>query len=98
MPRLGTLALILGGSVAALGAWSAASSPRRAAGEPRAAAVGASDVFAEYLSTPFPPADGFDLPLGDGDGDGGGNTDFGQPVHAIGNGRVVKAGNFTDPF
>jgi murein DD-endopeptidase MepM/ murein hydrolase activator NlpD len=91
-----------------------------------------SDSFDEYLSTPFPPADGFDFPFGNGDvggsyrevatgkeyagwyiathfgeqyelgihpgedwnGSGGGNTDLGQDVLAIANGRVVSAANY----
>lgn len=104
--------------------------PQAAASPPRA-----PDAIAEFLSTPFPPADGFDFPVGDADGNGsyldvdgrahagwyiatrfgekyalgihpgedwngkgGGDTDLGQPVHAIGAGRVVEAGTFEDPF
>jgi murein DD-endopeptidase MepM/ murein hydrolase activator NlpD len=90
-----------------------------------------SNVFDEYLSSPFPPADGFDFAVGNADGrgaytdkatgkrydgwyiathfaeeyslgihtgedwngTGGGNTDLGQEVYAVANGRVVFAAN-----
>ena len=89
-----------------------------------------------YLDTPFPPADGFDFPVGtvdakgdykdlqtgaihrgwyvatemgeayalgihtgeDWNGRGGGNTDLGQPVYAMGAGRVVSAGFWPSPW
>ena len=88
-----------------------------------------TNVFDEYLSAEFAPADGFDFPFGDPDGKGrytdkatgkqyngwyvathfaeqyslglhtgedwngtgGGNTDLGQDVYAVANGRVVFA-------
>jgi murein DD-endopeptidase MepM/ murein hydrolase activator NlpD len=83
----------------------------------------APDPFAEYLSAPFTPADGFDFPVGNAQGAGfrlttafgesyelgihpgedwngirGGNSDYGDPVYAIGAGRVVEAGQFADPW
>ncbi len=92
-------------------------------------ATGEPDPFLHYMRTDFPPADGFDFPVGDKNGRGayrdlrtgkqhrgwyiatrfaesyalglhtgedwngrgGGDTDLGQPVRAIGEGKVVYA-------
>ncbi len=101
----------------------------------RGEAPGAPDAFDAFLAAPHPPADGFDLPVGDGEGGGryqdpagrrhqgwyvathfkeryalglhpgedwngrgGGDSDLGQPVRAIGHGRVVVAKDFPDPW
>lgn len=91
---------------------------------------------ADFLDTPYPPADGFDFPLGEGEakgayidlatqkkhegwyiatkfieqyalglhpgedwnGKGGGNTDLGQPVTAVANGRVAFAAPCGQPW
>jgi murein DD-endopeptidase MepM/ murein hydrolase activator NlpD len=91
--------------------------------------------FDRWLRNPYPPADGFSFPVGDGEGGGGysdtggqrytgwyvatrlgesyplgihtgedwngkggGDTDHGQPVMAIANGKVVVAGRFANPW
>lgn len=68
--------------------------PKRVPDSSAADDASSLSAFDAYLTTEFPPADGFDFPTGDRNGNGQHGTATLQPVYAVANGRVAAAENF----